>query len=290
MNSQPGQTAPNARPTASGFIAWMIVVAGLPLLSVFALALLWRPPTSLEALLSVLFYCLGGFGISLGWHRFFTHKGFKCKKLVSLILAASGSLAGEGSLASWVANHRLHHLHTDQPGDPHSPHLHGSLWRGFLHAHLGWLRLPGACERRHARDILSDGSLALISRFWWTITLAGLFLPALIVAFFGGLAAGFGVWCWAGLVRLVLFHHVTWSVNSVCHLFGRRPFATSDESGNVAWLALASFGESWHNNHHASPARARHGVSPGQVDLSARLLALLERLGLVWDVRWSARP
>lgn len=270
--------------------AWGSVVFGLPLLTFLGLLRLWRPPTLLECSLAIALYVAGGLGISLGWHRYFTHRSFKCARPVAVLLAVAGSLTGEGSLASWVANHRVHHAHTDEPGDPHSPRLHGSRLRGFIHAHLGWLRLPGAATERHARDITRDRVLAFTSRWWWVWMLAGVVLPAALVLPLHGFSAAWGVLLWSGLLRIVLFHHVTWSVNSVCHLWGARPHNTSDHSGNVWWLALPSFGESWHNNHHAAPAAARHGSGRFQVDLSARLLTLLERVGLAWDVRWPNRP
>ena len=268
---------------------WFVVVALVPIALIACMIRAWRPPTPLELLVLFVMYTLSGLGISLGWHRLFTHLGFKCKPPLRTALALAGSLAAEGSLASWVANHRQHHAHTDAPGDPHSPHLHSSRLRGFLHAHLGWLRFSGADPSVSAREILADPVLSMVSRWWWVWTLVGVFLPPLVASTFAGFSVFWGLCLWAGLFRIVLFHHVTWSVNSVCHIYGTRPFPTSDRSGNVAWLSLLSLGESWHNNHHASPRLARHGVFPGQVDVSAALLRLLEKINLAWDVRWS-RP
>lgn len=271
-------------------VATSAVAFLLPLLGLAIVCYLWRPPTVSEVVVSLLLYAFAGFGISLGWHRLFTHKGFTCSKALSRILALAGSLAFEGSLASWVANHRAHHAHTDKPGDPHSPWVSpsGSTLRGFLHAHVGWLFAAGAPVSL-AKDIEADQVLRKVSRFWWAASLTGLLLPAFVAGIFGGWDSFMGMLAFAGILRVVLFHHVTWSVNSICHMYGARPFATKDRSGNVAWLALLSFGESWHNNHHAAPRAARHGVIRGQLDLTAMLLALLERLGLVRAVLWPDR-
>jgi stearoyl-CoA desaturase (delta-9 desaturase) len=235
---------------------------------------------------AVSLYTVAGLGISVGWHRFFTHKGFRCGRALTYVLAIAGSLAFEGSLASWVANHRVHHAHTDVEGDPHSPWTERGLVRGFIHAHIGWLGRPIADESRFARDVLADKHLARISRFWWAWALAGMLVPAAVAGAFSGWKGFVGMAAWSGVVRVVFFHHVTWSVNSVCHVLGSRRYETTDQSRNVWWLALFSFGESWHNNHHYAPRLARHGVGRGQLDVSAGLLRLLERTKVVWDCRW----
>jgi stearoyl-CoA desaturase (delta-9 desaturase) len=272
-----------------GLIGWVAVVLGLPLAAGLGVASMWRPPTLLEVLIGVSLYTVAGLGISLGWHRFFTHKSYQSSNWFSVILAVSGSLAFEGSLASWVANHKIHHRYTDLPGDPHSPWNKDGVIRGFFHAHIGWLSRPGVDEKTHAREILSNKHLAAISRWWWTLALLGIILPAALVGVFLDSAAFLGVLVWSGLVRVVLFHHVTWSVNSVCHMIGSRTYDTNDQSRNVWWLAIPSFGESWHNNHHHLPRSARHGSGPKEIDLTAELLRLLEKLGVVRNCVWADR-
>lgn len=271
---------------AAGSFVWLLVIAGFPLLAAFGLMLRWRPPTIPEAVVGVVLYTVAGLGVSLGWHRLFTHRGFRCAPWLERVLAVSGSLAFEGSLASWVANHRVHHAHTDVEGDPHSPWTSDGKVRGFLHAHVGWLGRPFADERRFARDIHNDASLARISRFWWLFALGGMLVPAVVAGTFSGWRGFVGMFVWAGLLRIVLFHHVTWSVNSMCHIAGSRRFETSDQSRNVWWLALPSFGESWHNNHHHAPRLAAHGLSRRELDVSAQLLRRFERAGLAWECRW----
>lgn len=283
-------TPSQAVPTFAGRLAWLAVVAGLPVLGLACVVLAWRPPTVQELIVAACTYTIAGLGISLGWHRFFTHRSFECGPRLARLLAIAGSLAFEGSLASWVAGHRAHHAHTDRPGDPHSPWTSETKVRGFLHAHLGWLRRPGVPAERLARDVLRDPVLVRISNRWWAYALAGIMFPALVAGIVGGWRAFFGMAAWAGVLRVVCFHHVTWSVNSVCHMFGSRLYETKDRSGNVAWLALATFGESWHNNHHHVPRAARHGMRRGQLDVTAELLRLLERVGLAWSCQWPERP
>lgn len=281
-----GSHAPTKR---TAIAATTLVVAGLPVLAALVFGYVWSYPTPYEALVLLGLYLAAALGISLGFHRLFTHRGFRCSSRMRVLLAAMGSLAFEGSLASWVANHRAHHAHTDLPGDPHSPWTTSPGLRGFLHAHIGWLYQPGADPERMAKDVLADPPLRIVSRFWWAIALMGLLLPALIAGFLSGWSSFWSMLLWSGLFRVILFHHVTWSINSVCHIYGHRVFDTGDRSGNVAWLAVLSLGESWHNNHHASPRAARHGVVHGQLDLSAMILAALERLGLVHAVVWPPR-
>jgi stearoyl-CoA desaturase (delta-9 desaturase) len=207
-------------------------------------------------------------------------------------LAVAGSLAFQGSVVSWVADHRRHHAFSDKEGDPHSPWLFGTgpvaVARGFWHAHMGWLFSRDRTNaRRFAPDLLADRDIAAVDRQFILLTLASLGIPALV----GGLVS-WSWWgaltalLWGGLVRVGLLHHVTWSINSICHMFGNRPFASRDRSANVWWLALLSFGESWHNLHHADPTCARHGVKRGQIDVSARLVWIFEKFGWVHSVRW----
>ena len=237
-------------------------------------------------------YVVTGFGISLGFHRLFTHRSFRARRGLRIVLAVAGSMAAEGSLVSWVSHHRRHHVFADRDGDPHSPRTTGSgimrQLRGVAHAHVGWL-FSGVRSnpKRWSRDLLADRDVMLVSRLtplWITLSFV---LPfgigwAVSRSIVGALLA----LLWAGAVRVALLHHVTWSVNSLCHLFGKRPFKTSDHSGNIALLSVVSFGDSWHNAHHAFPALARHGCDRGQVDSSAALLRLFEKLGWASHARW----
>ena len=239
-----------------------------------------------------IFYMLTGLGITVGYHRLFTHRSFKTSRPMRAVLAVLGSMAVEGPLTEWVATHRKHHSFADQPGDPHSPHTDiAPGWRGAVrglgHAHVGWM-LHGkdmANPERYAKDLLADPDLRFISRTFPLWAVAGVVLPfALGLALTGSLVGGLTALLWGGAVRVFLLHHVTFSINSLCHYFGRRPFATGDESRNLAWLAPLAFGEAWHNNHHAFPTSARHGLGRWQVDPGAWLIAALERSHLAWDV------
>jgi stearoyl-CoA desaturase (delta-9 desaturase) len=237
-------------------------------------------------------YTLTGLGITVGFHRLLTHRSFKTSAPLRALLAILGSAAIEGPVIEWVANHRKHHRFSDVPGDPHSPHVdHGSGWRGALgglfHAHVGWI-LGGeelASEQRYAKDLLADPVVRLIDRTFVLWVLAGLAFPfGLGVALTGTLDGGLTGLLWGGGVRIFFLHHATFSINSLCHTFGRRRFTTGDQSRNLVWLALPTFGEAWHNNHHAFPTSARHGLRWWQLDPSAWLIAALERTGLAWDV------
>jgi len=237
-------------------------------------------------------YLLTGFGITVGFHRLLTHRSFKTSSALRGLLAALGSAAVEGPVIEWVSNHRKHHQFSDQPGDPHSPHVdHGHGWRGALrglfHAHVGWIFNGEALadETRYGKDLLADPVIRFVDRMFIVWVLAGLAFPfALGYALSGTLAGALTALLWGGAVRMFLLHHATFSINSLCHYFGRRGFATEDESRNVSWLAIPTLGEAWHNNHHAFPTSARHGLRWWQIDPSAWLIAGLQRLGLVWDV------
>jgi len=237
-------------------------------------------------------YVFTGGGITIGFHRHLTHRSFATTRPIRATLAALGSAAIEGPVISWVADHRKHHAYADEEGDPHSPHVgHGGGWRGTLrglmHAHLGWLFLHNAraSKRRFAPDLLRDPIIRFIDRTFFVWALVG-FLVAFVLgwALGGTLAAGLTGILWGGLVRTFVVHHVTYSVNSLCHVFGRRPFDTDDESRNLAWLALPTLGEAWHNNHHAFPTSAVQGIGRWQLDPSAWTIRGLEKCGLVWDV------
>jgi len=237
-------------------------------------------------------YLLTGFGITVGFHRLFTHRSFKTGRAVRATLAVLGSVAIEGPVISWVADHRKHHAFSDHEGDPHSPHVgHGGGWRGelrgFAHAHVGWLFVHDqrGSRTRYAPDLLDDPVMRFVDRTFVLWAVGGFVAAfALGVAIGGSLAAGLTALLWGGAIRLFVLHHMTYSINSICHVFGRRSFGTRDESRNVFWLALPSFGESWHNNHHAFPTSARHGLARGQIDVSAIVIRGLERCGLAWDV------
>ncbi len=208
------------------------------------------------------------------------------------MLASAGALALEGSVVGWVANHRRHHMFSDKPGDPHSPHLQGTgvaaQLRGFAHAHVGWLfNVDTTSARRYAPDLLADADTRIVSRLFPVLAIGSLAAPFFIGwTITGAISGALTALLWAGLARMMLLHHVTWSVNSICHMFGRQPATRDDHSTNFAPLALLSFGESWHNFHHAHPASARHGALPHQVDPSAALIRLFEITRCATRVRW----
>jgi stearoyl-CoA desaturase (delta-9 desaturase) len=237
-------------------------------------------------------YMLTGLGITVGFHRLLTHRSFKAKPMVRGILAALGSAAIEGPAISWVADHRKHHAFADVPGDPHSPHVdHGVGWsgalRGLLHAHVGWLfrHDQRGARARYAPDLVADPVIRFVDRTFVVWVAAGLAVPFGLGMTIGGtVRAGLTGLLWGGAIRILVLHHVTYSINSICHVFGRRAFGTPDESRNVFWLSLFSFGESWHNNHHAFPTSATHGLGRWQLDPAGAVIRGLEACGLAWDV------
>ena len=245
-----------------------------------------------EVLLFTVMYVLTGLGITVGFHRHLTHRSFRTRKPVRALLAVLGSAAVEGPVISWVADHRKHHAFSDQLGDPHSPHVdHGVGWRGALrglaHAHVGWLFLHNqrGKKTRYAPDLLDDPLIRYVDRTFLRWAILGLLIPFVLGYVVGGsLHTALTGFLWGGLVRIFVLHHVTYSINSLCHFFGRRTFETGDHSRNLQWLALPSLGESWHNNHHAFPTSAAHGMRHWQIDPSAAVIWTLERLGLAWDV------
>jgi stearoyl-CoA desaturase (delta-9 desaturase) len=238
-------------------------------------------------------YLLTGFGVTMGYHRLLTHRAFQTHKWVQYTLAVLGTMSVQGPVISWVADHRKHHAHTDQEGDPHSPHVgHGSgisgALKGLFFAHVGWLMSEqGRAQRsRYAKDLLEDSGMRWISRHFLAIIITGLVIPTVLGFALHGFTLGGALrgYVWGGLVRVFLLHHVTWSINSVCHFVGTRRFATDDESRNVFWLALPSLGEAWHHNHHAFPRSATHGLKRFELDPTGWLVHGMKRTGLAWDV------
>jgi len=237
-------------------------------------------------------YALTTLGISIGFHRLFTHRAYETYKGIRYTLAVLGSMAVQGPVIRWVADHRKHHSFADREGDPHSPHAgRDGTFRdkvaGLFHAHVGWLfQNSGRAEQtKYAKDLLADPGLVAVSRLFLLWMSLSLVLPfAAGFAWGGTLGAGLEALFWGGLIRIFLLHHITWSVNSVCHFFGSRRFQVKDESRNVWWLSWISFGESWHHNHHAFPSSAFHGLKPWELDIGGLVIRGLRRLGLVWKV------
>ncbi|UQS25684.1 acyl-CoA desaturase [Amycolatopsis thermalba] len=266
-------------------IPFAALIAAVPLLWGWGLS--W-----LDLAVAAAFYTVSTLGITIGYHRYFTHGAFRANRPLRIALAIAGSMAAQGPVIGWVADHRRHHAFSDRAGDPHSPWLFGTspaaLAKGFWHAHMGWLFGRDRTNvDRFAPDLAADPDIRAVDRLFPLWVSLSVLLPALI----GGLATmswwgaltGF---LWAGLARVAFQHHVTWSVNSICHMIGDRPFASRDRSANFWPLAILSMGESWHNSHHADPTCARHGVRRGQIDVSARVIWAFERLGWAWQVRW----
>jgi stearoyl-CoA desaturase (delta-9 desaturase) len=287
------ERAPSARGLLLARTITLLLVAGPPIAFAVAAPLLWgRLLNVLDLAMAVGLYLVTGFGVTVGYHRLFAHRSFRACRGLKLVLAAAGSMALEGSPISWVANHRRHHLFSDRPGDPHSPHLHGNealgQLRGFVHAHVGWLLANDPTSaRRYAPELLDDRDCRVISRMFPVFALFSLAVPFFIGwTFTGAIGGALTALLWAGIARMALLHHVTWSVNSVCHMFGTQPATQRDHSTNVGFLAVVSFGESWHNYHHAHPSSARHGALPQQLDPSAALIRWFERLRLARNVRW----
>ncbi len=241
--------------------------------------------------LLLVLYVLTALGITVGYHRLFVHRSFETNMAVKFTFAVLGSMAVQGPLMIWVAKHRRHHQHADKPGDPHSPHVHDGgvlgVLRGAWHAHIGWLFAPDPPDLdRYVQDLNRSRTLRAASALFPLWVALGLLIPAVL----GGLLTGAwsGVWTgliWGGLIRIFLVHHVTWSVNSACHLWGLRPYRSNDESRNNAVFGVLAMGEGWHNTHHAFPTSARHGLSWWQIDVSYWVIWTLARLGLAWDVK-----
>ena len=263
----------------------------VPFLGVLvAIGLLWdRAVDGPDLAILAVMYLLTGVGVTVGFHRLLTHRSFQTYVWLERALAVLGSLSVQGSVMDWVADHRKHHAHADREGDPHSPHVgHGSGLRGLWHAHAGWLmRTQGQADwQRYARDLYDDPGMRRIGRRFPLLVLVSLLVPTVLGFVLDGFSAAGALrgFLWGGLVRIFLVHHVTWSVNSICHFFGSRRFDIEDRSTNVAWLALPSLGESWHHNHHAFPRSAYHGLRRWELDPSGLIISALHRSGLAWNV------
>ncbi|MFC4591402.1 acyl-CoA desaturase [Sphaerisporangium corydalis] len=281
----------------SALQVWLTgAIVVLPLVAVgVAVWLAWgRGVTVTDLVMALVFYVVTGFGVTVGFHRLLTHGSFKARPWLRVALAVAGSMSFEGNVVDWVATHRRHHAYTDRPGDPHSPYRYGTGLRGQLrglaHSHLGWMfRNDPTPAARFAPDLLADPAMTRVAGAFPALCAVSLVLPFAAGWVIGGsLYAGFTAFLWAGLIRVFLLQHITWSVNSLCHVVGDRPFTTRrhDRATNLWPLALPSFGESWHNGHHSDPACARHGLGRHETDVSAGLIGMFERLGWATDVHW----
>ena len=270
---------------AAVFLPFIVVAAMIPLL--WGNWLNWS-----DVVVFFFMYVISGLGVTVGFHRMLTHRAFQTYTWNRYLFAYLGMLSVQGPVIDWVADHRKHHAHTDVEGDPHSPHVgHGDgvlgALRGLWHAHVGWLwETHGeASARKYAKDLAEDRGMRILNRKFPWIVLASLLIPAAL----GGLLTmswwgAFTGMLWGGFARIFFQHHITWSVNSVCHFFGKRRFDIEDHSTNVFWLAIPSFGESWHHNHHTFPRSAKHGLKWWEIDPSAMFISLMKKVGLAWDV------
>ena len=254
-----------------------------------AIVLLWnRAVDWIDIGLLIGTYLVTGLGVTVGFHRLLTHRAFKTQKPLELGWAVLGSMSFQGSVLDWVADHRKHHAHTDMEGDPHSPHVgHGSGLRGLWHAHTGWLfETQGQADwKKYARELYEDPAMRRVNRAFPWLALASLAIPTVLGGILhGDLAGAARGLVWGGLVRAFLLHHVTWSINSICHFFGRRRFDVQDHSTNVWWLALPSFGEAWHHNHHAFPRSAAHGLRWWEIDISGLIIRAMGKVGLAQNI------
>src|SRR3954463_5787044 len=272
-----------------------VVAVVLPFLGFLAaLYLLWGGAVSgLDLAILAVMYAAVGFGVTIGFHRLFTHRSFEAKPWLRATLAILGSMSVQGAVIHWVADHRRHHAFTDEEGDPHSPHTHDAegvrgVLKGLWHSHMGWLfEGQRTSAKRFAPDLRKDPVIRWVDKYFPLWALLGLAIPFVLgFALSGGsLFAGFTAFVWAGLVRVFLLHHATWSVNSICHMYGNKPFAIEAESRDNWMVAMVSLGEGWHHSHHAFPTSAQHGLRRTQIDPSYAVIRTLERLGLVWNVK-----
>ena len=297
--TEPAATTP--KPLTQGLQSRGVIVGLYAFVIIPFLAVLAAVPVAwggwlswTDVAIAGVWYVVAGLGITVGFHRYFTHGSFKAKKWLRVTLAVAGSLAVEGSVIQWVADHRRHHAYSDLEGDPHSPWRFGTGWwaltKGLYFAHMGWLFSRELGNRaRFAPDLEADEAVSRVDKLFPALVATSVLAPAAMGGLItwswqGALTAFF----WAGLVRIFMLHHVTWSINSICHVYGERPFEVreGDKASNFWPLAIVSFGESWHNLHHADPTCARHGVLRGQVDISARAIWLFEKFGWAWGVKW----
>ena len=276
---------------------------------VLTLVFVWMPPVvllwcilrgwssyvdRLSIVLFVIFTAVSGFGVTIGFHRHFTHGSFKTYSFIRYIFVVLGSFAVQKNPLEWVAFHRVHHQHSDQVGDPHSPHTHGGGWwgsvRGFYHAHMGWFSKKLPNQEHYIKDLLKDRGLVLMSNLFLVWVAVGLLLPG-VIAFLvtGSVRSAVLGFVWGGVIRLGFVYHLTWSVNSICHIWGTRRFNTKDESRNNWILGPIGCGEGWHNNHHAIQTSARHGLVWYELDPSWWIIRFMKSLRLVWDVRVPTR-
>jgi stearoyl-CoA desaturase (delta-9 desaturase) len=286
MNGQRGNTE-------QGFLYFFVIAPFLAVLAIIPVAWGWGAST-LDIILFFAYFIVGGIGVTMGYHRYFTHGAFKARRGLKIAMAVAGGISIEGKVITWVADHRRHHAYSDKEGDPHSPWRYGdttgALLKGFYHAHTGWMfDREKTNKERFTPDLLRDKDIVRVNSLFPAIMFFSLLSPALI----GGLATmswagAASAFFWGGLVRIFFLHHVTWSVNSICHTIGERPFAARDKSSNFWPLAIPSFGESWHNSHHADPTAARHGTLKGQIDITARTIWIAEKFGWAYDVRWPS--
>ncbi len=287
-------TVRDTPPTSSRIITLIaIVVPPLALLSVTGI--FWGVAVRPVDLITFgVLYVVFGLGITIGYHRLFSHRAFKTTRTLTALWAILGSMALQGPVTQWVTDHRKHHARTDREGDPHSPHHgFGPGWKGVIkglwHAQMGWLLTTKGLERgeRYGKDLYADPLIQWIDRLYMVWLVLSLGIPFVVGYWAGGgsLLLGFECFIWAGLLRVFIFDHFTWSVNSICHMYGRRDFNTGDESRNFWPLALPVFGEAWHNNHHAFPGSARHGLTWRQVDVSWMIIRGMQRIGWVWNVK-----
>jgi stearoyl-CoA desaturase (Delta-9 desaturase) len=272
-----------------------LTVVALPFIGCCAAMVLLfdRGVSSVDVVLLVGMYSVSVFGIGIGYHRLLTHRSFDTKPFLRVLFAIMGSTAAQGPVLYWTSVHRRHHAHADKEGDPHSPHLHTGSWRslrGFWHAHVGWLFHHEITDiGRFVPDLLRDRGVFGVSQSYFLWVLSGLALPAAIGGAFGGPTGALSGFVWGGLVRIALVQHTTWAINSVCHVIGTRPLKCRDLACNNALVAIFSFGEGWHNNHHSFPTSAIHGFEWWQYDLSGLVIRTLEKLGLAWNVKVPAQ-
>ncbi|MFN8108305.1 MAG: acyl-CoA desaturase [Thermoleophilia bacterium] len=290
------RTAVGTRREHTGNLSRVVTLVGVtaPLVGVaVAMVWLWGGRFGwLDAAVLVGMYIPTGLGITVGYHRLFSHRSFRANRTVTAALAILGSMTLQGPVTQWVTDHRRHHAMSDTPDDPHTPHGHGGgtagVVRGFVHAHMGWLFRTKGMERGrvYGRDLYDNPLIRRLDRLYFLWVVLSLGIPFGI----GWLASGsmdraVEAMVWGGLVRIFLFQHATWSINSICHMFGRRSYDSADESRNVAWLALPTFGEAWHNNHHAFPGAAIHGMDRRQLDVSGMVIRAMARAGWVWSLK-----